>query len=53
VAKCSHCKEDVCLDTLEKETKGTVKKEVMYSCPHCHSVLGIAFFVGGLLTGRP
>jgi hypothetical protein len=30
-----------------------VKKEVMYSCPHCDAVLGFGFFIGGLLTGRP
>jgi hypothetical protein len=32
---------------------GTVKKEIMYSCPHCGCVLGFAFFIGGMLTGRP
>jgi len=30
-----------------------VKKEIMYSCPHCDCVLGFSFFLGGVLTGRP
>jgi hypothetical protein len=30
-----------------------VKKEIMYSCPHCDAVLGFGFFIGGLLTHRP
>jgi len=30
-----------------------VKKEIMYSCPHCDSILGFGFFFGGLLTHRP
>jgi phage terminase large subunit GpA-like protein len=61
--KCPHCKKYVALSEktasspddrpVRKEVVGKVKKEVMYSCPHCDCVLGFAFFFGGLLTGRP
>ena len=66
MAKCPYCKQVVTLDktkresadvsmpeTVHKEVDGLVKKEVMYSCPHCDSILGFGFFLGGLLTGRP
>jgi hypothetical protein len=62
MAKCPHCKEPVVLgaktgsdrkNEICKEVTGTVKKEVMYSCPHCDCVLGFGFFLGGKLTGRP
>jgi hypothetical protein len=64
MAKCPHCKQTVALekakremststDEVHKDVVGLVKKEVMYSCPHCDSVLGFGFFVGGLITGRP
>lgn len=61
MAKCPHCQKQVTLNStkrdphieVNREVKGTAKKEVMYSCPHCDSVLGFAFFFGGLLTGRP
>jgi len=62
MAKCPHCKSEVTLDSTRKEegasevlkdVKGLVKKEVMYSCPHCNCVLGFGFFFGGLATGRP
>lgn len=57
-AKCPHCEQPVVLsesgpDEVVKEVKGTFKKEIMYSCPHCGRVLGFGFFMGGLLTGRP
>jgi hypothetical protein len=62
--KCPYCKQDVTLektrrdampmaDEVHKEVEGFVKKEIMYSCPHCDSILGFGFFLGGLLTGRP
>lgn len=38
---------------VRKDIKGSVKKEVMYSCPHCEKVIGFGFFFGGVLTGRP
>ena len=38
---------------VHRETEGFIKKEIMYSCPHCDSILGFGFFLGGLLTGRP
>ncbi len=64
MAKCPHCKQSVTLatatrevamapDDVQKDVVGTVKKEVMYSCPHCDAILGFGFVVGGLLTGRP
>jgi hypothetical protein len=61
MAKCPHCKELVTLDSakrdrkggVHKDTEGAIKKEIMYSCPHCDCVLGFAFFIGGLITGRP
>ncbi|MCP4583559.1 MAG: hypothetical protein GY839_18270 [candidate division Zixibacteria bacterium] len=59
--KCPYCEKDVTLestkkdsqDELKKEVEGFIKREVMYSCPHCDKVLGFAFFFGGLATGRP
>jgi uncharacterized protein with PIN domain len=64
MAKCPYCKMAVSLDKtkreaasvseeVHKEVSGLVKKEIMYSCPHCDSILGFGFFIGGLLTGRP
>jgi len=64
MAKCPYCKQTVTLEktnkesaesieTIQKEVKGLIKKEIMYSCPHCESVLGFGFFLGGLATGRP
>jgi phage FluMu protein Com len=40
-------------ETVHREVMGVIKKEIMYSCPHCDSVLGFGFFFGGLLTHRP
>lgn len=64
--KCPYCKQVVTLDRAQRETldvnepepvhrevAGLVKKEIMYSCPHCDSILGFGFFFGGLLTHRP
>jgi hypothetical protein len=62
MAKCPHCKKSVTLNEkaasadsrpVRKEVIGKLKKEVMYSCPHCDCVLGFGFFFGGVLTGRP
>ena len=61
MAKCPYCEQAVTLEHTPRETaeevrkdvEGTIKKEVMYSCPHCDKVLGFAFFLGGLATGRP
>ena len=38
---------------VNKEIEGGIKKEVMYSCPHCDAILGFAYYLGGLFTGRP
>lgn len=42
--KCPHCKGEITLGTVNKETKGAgfIKQEIMYSCPHCRSVLGFS-----------
>ena len=62
MAKCPYCEKTVTLESTKKEeggqevrkdVEGFVKKEVMYSCPHCDRVLGFAFFFGGNVTGRP
>ena len=61
MAQCPYCDKPVSLKVsgsekkteVRKETRGAVKKEVMYSCPHCDKVLGFGFFFGGVLTGRP
>ena len=61
MAKCPYCDKPVSLDSrgserkndIVKDVEGTVKKEVMYSCPHCERVLGFGFFFGGVITGRP
>ena len=62
MAKCPHCENEVTLDSTRKEegtqevrkdVEGFLKKEVMYSCPHCDRILGFAFFFGGIATGRP
>jgi len=57
MAICPHCQKTVTLkdseNEVKKEVKGSIKKEVMYSCPHCNKVLGFTFFLGGVLTGRP
>ena len=61
MAKCPYCEGEVTLESaqrqgveeVDKEVHGILKKEVMYSCPHCDKVLGFAFFVGGMVTSRP
>jgi len=64
--KCPYCKQVVTLEKIrrehadvslplgvQREVSGVIKKEIMYSCPHCDSILGFGFFIGGSLTGRP
>ena len=61
MAKCPFCEMPVSLKTNSSETndevcreiKGTLKKEVMYSCPHCGKVLGFGYYMGGWFSGRP
>jgi uncharacterized protein with PIN domain len=61
MAKCPYCEKPVLMkatgsdkkNEVCKDVKGAVKKEVMYSCPHCEKVLGFGHFFGGLITGRP
>ena len=58
MATCPYCKQVVRLDktkhesadismpeAVHKEVTGVIKKEIMYSCPHCDSVLGFGFFL--------
>jgi len=61
MAKCPYCEKEVTLGStrrdekneVQKDVEGFMKKEVMYSCPHCDRILGFSFFFGGLATGRP
>ena len=64
MAKCPHCKQAVTLDKTKREIStaadevhkdvvGALKKEIMYSCPHCDAILGFGFFFGGVFSGRP
>ncbi len=61
MAKCPYCEKPVSISTtgsdktneVRKEVKGIIKKEILYSCPHCDRVLGFGFFIGVSLTGRP
>jgi hypothetical protein len=64
MAICPYCKQVITLEKarresaelteeVHKDVAGLVKKEVMYSCPHCECILGFGFFLGGLLTQRP
>jgi len=61
MAKCPHCDKAVSLNStrkdearqVDRDVEGTIKKEIMYSCPHSDCVLGFAFFLGGVVTGRP
>ena len=64
--KCPYCKQAVTLEKtqrehadvatpegVDREVSGMIKKEIMYSCPHCECILGFGFFLGGILTHRP
>ena len=44
IGKCPHCKGEITLNSVLKETKGAgfIKQEIMYACPHCKSVLGFS-----------
>jgi uncharacterized Zn finger protein len=44
MSKCPHCKGEVKLETIKKQTKGFgfLKQEIMYSCPHCGCILGFS-----------
>gem|GEM_PF-426928 len=58
MAKCPYCEKTITLkkgeqNQIRRQTEGVVKKEVLYSCPHCETVLGFGFFLGGLVTGQP
>jgi len=53
MAKCPHCDGKIGLDNVRRSVKGLFRKEVMYSCPHCRSVLGFTFFFDTWLSGGP
>jgi len=64
MANCPYCKKPVTIQKakretgdlareVDKEVAGCIKKEIMYSCPHCGAVLGFSFFPGGFLMRRP
>lgn len=40
-------------ESVDGEVSVVVKKEIVYSCPLCNSILGLGFFFSGLLTRRP
>lgn len=44
MAKCPYCKGEVDFENIETKKKGIgiLKQEIMYSCPHCKSILGIS-----------
>ncbi|MBW2975368.1 hypothetical protein KY366_06635 [Candidatus Woesearchaeota archaeon] len=44
MARCPYCKGEVSLDKVETEKRrsGFLKSEIMYSCPHCKSILGFS-----------
>lgn len=48
--KCPHCKGEVTLNDVKKETQGVgfLKQEILYYCPHCEAILG---FSRGKFTG--
>ena len=39
--KCPHCKQEISLKDVDRETIGArfLKQEIMYSCPHCDTVI--------------
>ncbi len=62
MALCPYCEKEVTLhstrkeegsESVRKDIEGLIKREVMYSCPHCDKVLGFAFFFGGHAFNRP
>jgi len=44
MAKCPFCKQEISLKEVDKETLGSgfLKQEVMYSCPHCKTIIGFS-----------
>jgi len=42
--KCPYCKAEVNFENIKTITKGAgfLKQEIIYSCPHCDSILGIS-----------
>ncbi|KYK29936.1 MAG: hypothetical protein AYK23_04900 [Candidatus Proteinoplasmatales archaeon SG8-5] len=44
MARCPHCKNQISFETIVMEQKGAgfLRQDVIYSCPHCESVLGVS-----------
>jgi hypothetical protein len=44
MARCPHCKNQVSFETIITEQKGAgfFRQDVIYSCPHCESIIGIS-----------
>lgn len=44
MSKCPHCKQEIKLNDLKKETSGSgfFMQEIMYSCPLCDTVISIS-----------
>lgn len=44
MAICPYCKQNISLNDVKKENKGTgfIGQETMYYCPHCNYILGFS-----------
>lgn len=44
MAKCPHCKQEITLNDVDRDTIGAgfLKQEIMYSCPYCNIVIGFS-----------
>ena len=44
MSKCPHCKKEISLTNVKKESMGSgfLKQEIMYACPHCDTVIGFS-----------
>jgi hypothetical protein len=44
MTKCPYCKQEVTINDVHREVRGTgfLKQEIMYSCPHCDLIIGFS-----------
>jgi len=43
MGNCPYCKQKVSINDVKTETRGVgSKREIMYMCPHCESILGFS-----------
>lgn len=44
MSKCPHCKQEIALQDVQKEIQGVgfFKQEIMYTCPHCDTIIGFS-----------